>query len=95
MGNFSSSKLICGQGINREQDIDKTASRCDFGHFEFLVMSFRFTNAPGTFQYCMNHIFKGQLRKYFFVFFDDILIYSRTWDEHLAHLEEVLGIIQA
>jgi hypothetical protein len=43
----------------------------------------------------MNHIFRGQLRKYLLVFFDDILIYSRTWDEHLAHLEEVLGIMQA
>jgi hypothetical protein len=43
----------------------------------------------------MNHIFRGQLRKYLLVFFDDILIYSRTWAEHLAHLEEVLGIMQA
>ena len=43
----------------------------------------------------MNHIFKGQLRKYLLVFFDDILIYSKTWDEHLAHLGEVLDIMQA
>jgi hypothetical protein len=43
----------------------------------------------------MNHIFRGQLRNYLLVFFDDILIYSRTWAKHLAHLEEVLGIMQA
>jgi hypothetical protein len=43
----------------------------------------------------MNHIFIRQLRKYILVFFDDILIYNKTWDEHLAHLGEVLGIMQA
>jgi hypothetical protein len=41
----------------------------------------------------MNHIFRGQLRKYLLVFFDDILIYSKTWDEHLAHLGKVLDIM--
>jgi hypothetical protein len=79
----------------REQDIEKTMFRCHFGHFEFLVMSFGLTNAPATFQSCMNHIFIRQLRKYILVFFDDILIYNKTWDEHLAHLGEVLGIMQA
>jgi hypothetical protein len=43
----------------------------------------------------MNHIFRGQLRKYLLVFFDDILIYKKMWVEHLAHFEEVLGIMQA
>jgi hypothetical protein len=79
----------------REQDIEKTTFRCHFRHFEFLVMPFGLTNAPTTFQSCMNHIFRGQLRKYILVFFDDILIYNKTWDEHLAHLGEVLGIMQA
>jgi hypothetical protein len=79
----------------REQNIEKTAFRCHFGHFEFLVMPFGLINAPATFQSCMNHIFRGQLRNYLLVFFDDILIYNKTWDEHLAHLGEVLDIMQA
>jgi hypothetical protein len=42
----------------------------------------------------MNHIFRKQLRKFLVVFFDDLLIYSRTWEEHLAHLEEILSIME-
>jgi hypothetical protein len=43
----------------------------------------------------MNHIFRGHLRKYLMVLFNDILIYKKTWDKHLAHLGEVLDIMQA
>ena len=57
-------------------------------------MPFGLTNAPATFQSYMNHTFKAWLRKYLSVFFDDILIYSKTWEEHLRPLDEVLGILK-
>ena len=57
-------------------------------------MPFGLTNAPATFQSCMKHTFRVQLRKFLLVCFDDIPIYSKTWEEHLKHLDEVLSILE-
>jgi hypothetical protein len=78
----------------REEDIPKTAFRCHYGHYEFLVIPFVLTNAPTTFQSCMNHVFNKQLRKHIIVFYDDFLIYRKTWEEHLHHVEQILTIME-
>lgn len=71
----------------------KTAFQTHHGHFEFHVMAFGLTGAPATFQSAMNSTLAPLLRKCALVFFDDILVYSRTWEDHLVYLTQVLQLL--
>jgi hypothetical protein len=75
----------------RSGDVPKTAFVTRYGQHEFTVMPFRLTNAPTYFMILMNKVFMEELDKFVIVFIDDILIYSRSTEEHGQHLRIVLG----
>jgi hypothetical protein len=74
----------------RECDIPKTTFVSRYGLYDFTVMSFGLTNAPAYFMYMMNKVFMDYLDKFVMVFIDDILVYSRSEEEHEGHLHLVL-----
>jgi hypothetical protein len=78
----------------REFDIPKTAFTTRYGLFEYTVMSFGLTNAPAYFMNLMNKVFMKFLNKFVVVFIDDILVYSKTEEEHAEHLRLVLGTLR-
>ncbi|TLX69919.1 hypothetical protein E9993_22690, partial [Labilibacter sediminis] len=75
-------------------DIPKTAFRTRYGHYEFLVMPFGLTNAPAIFMDMMNRVCRSMLDKSVIVFIDDILVYSKTENDHALHLREVLELLR-
>ena len=74
----------------RDSDIHKTAFVSRYGSFEYTVMPFGLCNAPATFQRVMNTILRGGLDEFVLVFLDDILVYSKTKEEHIQHIREIL-----
>jgi hypothetical protein len=79
----------------RKSDIPKTAFVTRYGQYEFTVMSFGLTNAPTYFMNLMNKVFMEEMDKFVIVFIDDILVYSKSVEEHEQHLRVVLGKLRA
>ena len=73
-----------------DEDVHKTAFRTRYGHYEFLVLPFGLTNAPASFMHLMQRILRPYLDKFAIGFLDDILIYSKTLEEHNKHVRLVL-----
>ena len=82
------------QILVKAKDVQKTAFRSRYGHYEYVVMPFGVTKAPALFMDYMNRIFHHFLDKFVVVFIDDILIYSRAEEEHEEHLKMVLEILR-
>lgn len=68
----------------------KTAFRTRYGLYEYRVMPFGLTNAPASFQHLMNHSFRDMLDDFIIVYLDDILVFSKTKEEHVEHVRRVL-----
>lgn len=76
-----------------EEDIAKTAFQTHHGHYEYKVMPYGVTGGPATFQHIVNTRLASILRKFVVVLMDDILIYNKTWADHLDHIRQVFYLL--
>jgi RNase H-like domain found in reverse transcriptase/Reverse transcriptase (RNA-dependent DNA polymerase)/Integrase zinc binding domain/Retroviral aspartyl protease len=77
-----------------EADVPKTAFMTHIGQFEYKVLCMGLTNAPATFQETMNGVFGDRIGRFVLVYLDDILVFSKTPEEHVEHLREVLELLR-
>jgi hypothetical protein len=78
----------------KHEDINKTVFRTRYGHYEFTVVPFGLSNSPVVFMSLMNGVFRDYLNKFVIIFLDDIMVYSRTKEEHKQHLRMVLQVLR-
>jgi Reverse transcriptase (RNA-dependent DNA polymerase) len=82
------------QVLLKEDDRHKAAFRTRYGSFQTNVMTFGVSEAPATFTSLMTHIFRPHLDDFILVYLDDILVYSKTLDDHVQHLRTTLQILR-
>ena len=75
-------------------DVWKTTFKTKQGLFEWMVMQFGLCNAPDTFMRVMNDLFRPFIKEFVLVYLDDILVFSRTWDEHVCHVKKVIDVLK-
>eukprot|EP00253_Pinus_taeda_P020243 PITA_20243 len=92
-------KLDLHSGYHRvriaEQDVWKTAFKTKKGLFEWTVMPFGLCNALATFMRVMNDLFRPFIDEFVLVYLDDILVFTKSWNEHVCHVKKVLDVMKS